>query len=929
MPVLSFAEFRASPPPDFDLVIVGSGPAGLAIAHAFRNSSFRVAILESGGIEPSRATEALNEIVSIGERRTDPELVRRRCVGGTSTIWSGRCGMFDAIDYAQRDWLQLSGWPIDADALAGQVRRAGELFGLMPNLSGNHALRDLRQPLDGKGWNADLLAPVVWQFSSRDGDAEIEHFAHDDYAAADELAILRHSGRKTPVDFGRAHIGWLRESRTIFLITHATVHEVLVNTSGKRVSGLLVRGPDGDVHRLAASHVVLACGGIDNARILLASRSSMPAGLGNARDQVGRYLADHTFTELGSFGAGAARQLRRRMGIRHYQKSGAPQLYCFGLRLSPVLQRREGLMNAAVHLVEFGARTNPLSSLAAGVRALRQDRDIAAATRSIGQGLARPMALVENVADRFLHRRVALNDPDRTVMGAVVEQVMNPESRVRLSDRTDQFGMPLPEIDWRFNEIEYRTARRFRDIMRDELARMGMDAGDAPRWDSFETWRETLTDLAHPMCTTRMSEDPATGVVDANCQVHGIDGLFVAGSSVFSTPGHMNPTQMIVALALRLADHLNICMTTGQAEVRPLRPRLRVGIVGAGDRIRRIYAPALAEVSDRIEVIGITSRRQATAEQLASQTGWKVFPDPFRMVSEGAADFVIVAVSPGANDAVYPQMAALGCPLLLETPFCWSLRSGRKLLTRMKKAQATVGLAEQFPFLPHAQLMRKVIELGGVGVARTAVNDLAHYDYHGLARLRRTLDLWDEVVSVSAQRVAVPGTQAPLDDAMFYYRSGAALQHRFLPDDEAAAALEPARFHVVGDEGYLADHATGHQTDAPIYAPRRIEDGRGHLLELSIDSRAGPVVWRNPFAASGLDDEQIAVATLLAEMAEAVAYGGSPAYDAEDGLFDVEMLTAMRASEARDGKRVPMGVSVLWEKLRRELHARVLGRLAR
>lgn len=119
MAVLSFADFKASSLPVFDLVIVGSGPAGLAIAHAFRNSSFRVAILESGGTEPSRATEALNEIVSIGERRTDPELVRRRCVGGTSTIWSGRCGMFDAIDYAKRDWLPLSGWPIDADVLAG------------------------------------------------------------------------------------------------------------------------------------------------------------------------------------------------------------------------------------------------------------------------------------------------------------------------------------------------------------------------------------------------------------------------------------------------------------------------------------------------------------------------------------------------------------------------------------------------------------------------------------------------------------------------------------------------------------------------------------------------------------------------------------------------------------------------------------------
>lgn len=921
MPVLSFSDFQASSPPDFDLVIVGSGPAGLAIAHAFRDSPFRVAVLESGGIEPARAVEALNEIVSIGERRADPELVRRRCVGGSSTIWTGRCGMFDAIDYAGRDWLQLSGWPIDADALAGQVARAGELLGLMPNLSITHALRDLRQPFDRKGWNADLLAPVVWQFSSRDGDTAIEHFAHDDYTAADELAILRHSGRKTPVDFGRAHIGWLRQSRTVFLITHATVQEVLAEDSGKRVSGLLVCGPDGQPQRLAASRVVLACGGIDNARILLASRSSTPAGLGNAHDQVGRYLTDHTFTEFATFGAGKARLLRRRLGVRYYERWGARQSYCFGLRLSPVLQRREGLMNASVHLVEFGSRPNPLAAVAAGVRALRHDRDLAVAAGNIGRGLAQPVALFENVADRFLHRRAALNDPDRTVMGGVIEQRLNPDSRLRLSDRTDRFGMPLPEIDWRFDEIEYRTALRFRDIMRDELSRMGMDAGDPPGWDSFESWRATLTDLAHPMCTTRMSGDPATGVVDANCQVHGVDGLFVAGSSVFATPGHMNPTQMIVTLALRLADHLNACMSAGRADARPLRPRLRVGIVGAGDRVRRIYAPALAAVSDRIEVIGITSRQQATAEQLAAQTGWKVFPDPVRMAGEGEADFVIVAVSTGANDAVYRQLARLGRPLFLETPFCWNLRAGRKLLKHMQKAQTTVGLAEQFPFLPQACLQRKVIELGGIGVARTAVNDLADYDYHGVARLRRTLGLWDEVVSVTARRIGVPGVQAPIEDAVFHYCNGAELRHRFSGDDKAADTLGVAGFHVEGDEGRLAD--------APPGAPRRVEDEHGHLLELSVDSRAGPVAWRNPFAASGLDDEQVAVATLLAAMAEAVAHGGSPAYDAADGLFDVEMLAAMRASAARGGRRIRIGIPVIREKLERKLREKVIARFAR
>lgn len=921
MPVLSFAEFRAATALEFDLVIVGSGPAGLSIAHAFRNSRFRVAILESGGIEPARATEALNEIVSVGERRADPELVRRRCVGGTSTIWTGRCGMFDAIDYARRDWLPLSGWPIDGDDLAGQVRRAGELLGLMPNLSGEHALRDLRQPFDREGWNAALLSPALWQFSSRDAQGDILHFADENPAEAEGLAILRHSGRKTPVDFGRAHIGWLRESGSVFLVTHATVQEVLTTEGARQVSGLLLRGPDGEGHRIAASRVVLACGGIDNARLLLASRGSLSVGLGNGRDQVGRYLTDHTFSELGSFGPGAAGALRRRLGTRLYQTPSAKQVYCFGLRLSPALQRREGLMNASVHLVEFGARGTPLSDLAAGLRAVLRDRDLGAGLRSVGRGLGQPAALAGNLADRFVHRRSLLSMPERTVMGAVVEQQLDPESRVRLAARTDRFGMPLAEIDWRFNEVEYRTARRFREIMREELARLGMEAGDPPPWDSYDSWKATLTDLAHPMCTTRMSEDPATGVVDANCQVHGVEGLFVAGSSVFATAGHMNPTQMIVALALRLADHLNAAMSSGRAEAAPLRPKLRVGIIGTDERVLSVYAPVLDAIRERVEVVGLAAPERGAGGRIAQGTGWRVFDEPSHLVAEGAADFVIVAVPPGENDGVYPRMAELGRPLFLETPFCWDLGSGRRLLQRLRKARLTVGVAEPFPFMPQARLMRKVVDLGAIGVPATATNDLEHYDYHGIARLRRTLGLWDEVVSVTARREEVPGAGARIEEAVFAYGGGATLRHRFLADDRVVAAMGTAEFRVAGDEGALADDVTGFRDNAPVPGPRRIVDGRGELVALAFDGRIGPVLWRNPFAGSGLDDEQIAVASLLMEMADAVAHGGSPAYDAADGLFDVEMMAAMRASADRGGRRVRIGIPVLREK--------VIGRLRR
>jgi len=923
MPVFSFSDVLTSPLPEFDLIVVGSGPAGLSIANAFRDTPYKICVLESGGIEPGKKSESLNDIVSVGHKRADPELVRRRCVGGTSAIWTGRCGMFDAIDYQSRSWLKLSGWPIDGGHLEGQIARAGAILGL-PNLSVRHALRDLKQPFDRKLWDEERLLPVVWQFSSRGADAITEHFAHDSNELPNELAILRHSGRKTPVDFGRAHLGWMRESKNIHLLIHATALEIVTDPSGRCVTGIRLCGPDGETRTMNGSRVVVACGGVDNARLLLASRGVVPVGLGNEHDQVGRYLSDHTFTELGSFSRGKAKALRRRLGPRLYERHGTNHSLCFGLRLSPALQRREGLMNAAAHLVDFGTRVAPLTLIASGLRKLRTGADMTNASREVLSGLMQPVALAEGMLDRLVRKRASLNDPDVTVLGCVVEQPLNPASRIRLSERTDRFGSPLPEVDWRIDEAEFRTARRFREIMVAELSRLGMDTPDLPDWEDLgiESWRDRLVDLAHPMCTTRMSDDPQTGVVDANCKVHGVEGLYIAGSSVFSTPGHMNPTQMIVALALRLADHLHAALANEHTPSKPvaIRPKVRVGIVGAGDRINRIYRPALKAASARIEVVGITSRNHSTAQKLADEAGWTAYPDPLQMLEKGAPDFVLAAVSSDANDGVYQQFPNFNRPLLLETPFCWSLWAGRKLMRRIRASQEIVAVAEQFPFMPLAQLQRKVIDLGCIGAQHTAINQFSDYDYHGVARLRITLDRWDDVVSVNATRMS-EGSGEAWDDASFNYRSGGVLKHQFSHGNAPSATARQRDFHVLGSEGSLTDTAlsfSDSKGELHIKYVRRIEHD-GCLQELSISTPIGLVTWKNPFAHHGLDHEQIAVASMLLSMAEAVSHGGSPAYDAADALFDIEMLAAMRASEARKGRQARTGVSPFWEKARKRL----------
>jgi choline dehydrogenase-like flavoprotein len=145
-------------------------------------------------------------------------------------------------------------------------------------------------------------------------------------------------------------------------------------------------------------------------------------------------------------------------------------------------------------------------------------------------------------------------DADLAIIGAG-EQQPNRDSRVTLSDRRDALGLPMTRLDWRLTAADKASLRRNLRALGAEFAAAGigrlhltLPEGDA--------WPEELTGGNHHMGTTRMAADPRQGVVDADCRVHGIDNLYVAGSSVFPTCGAANPTLTIVALALRLADHL-------------------------------------------------------------------------------------------------------------------------------------------------------------------------------------------------------------------------------------------------------------------------------------------------------------------------------------------------------------------------------------
>jgi len=136
-----------------------------------------------------------------------------------------------------------------------------------------------------------------------------------------------------------------------------------------------------------------------------------------------------------------------------------------------------------------------------------------------------------------------------------VEQVPRPENRIVLTHERDRFGLPKARLEWTLDPNEERTYRRGMELVLDALETYAPGIG-RQRFADPKPWPNEVLGTWHHIGTTRMAEDPSLGVVDADTKVHGVDNLFICGSSVFPASGATAPTLTIVALALRLGDHL-------------------------------------------------------------------------------------------------------------------------------------------------------------------------------------------------------------------------------------------------------------------------------------------------------------------------------------------------------------------------------------
>jgi choline dehydrogenase-like flavoprotein len=508
-----------------DLCIVGAGPAGITVAKQFQTGRTRVCLLESGGRAVERRPQRRNRGESVGYPIHRLDQSRVRAFGGTSRHWPPDEGLairpLDPIDFETRSGLPWSGWPFDRAHLepwyvSAQAVCQGGPYDYDPSgwtEGGNNALC-----LDD-----DTVGTTVFQH----GPA-----AFDGYHA--ELA----------------------DAPAVTVFQHATVTELLPDDHDRdRVDRVDVRRDDGSHFFVRARVFVLAAGGIENPRLLLLSRRAQPSGLGNAYDLVGRFFAERLSARTGYIvpdspeliDQAAFYDIRPARGTR---VQGA-------LRVAEAVQAERQLRNCAFFLLRRDASitAEAVRSLATMVKAARR-RPVAPGmlghARNVVTG-ARGLAgyAAGSVAAR---RGAGHARPEVLVIRVQGEQAPNPDSRITLGERTDEFGLPVARVGWRVGEDDVASIRTSQELL--DAALRGAGLGRVGGMLGSEHPPVLFEGNYHHLGATRMHPDPGRGVVDADAKIHGVRNVYVAGSSVFPTYGCSNPTLTIVALALRLADHV-------------------------------------------------------------------------------------------------------------------------------------------------------------------------------------------------------------------------------------------------------------------------------------------------------------------------------------------------------------------------------------
>ncbi len=492
----------------FDVCICGAGVAGITLALKL-SPRLNVVLLEAGGYEVSENSQNVYKGTNVGREYFNLNTTRLRYFGGTSNHWSGWCRPLDSYDFSPKPYAQYTGWPIKQNDLEPYLEEAKSILDIpiqRENIKSNAF--DHMQDLINK--SQDFKSIEFWL--------------------------------SAPTRFGKKYKAELERRTNITCYLNANVTDISLYESFPRVRALEFCDYSGRVFKIHAQIIILAAGGIENPRILLNSNYQIKEGLGNKGDLVGRFFNEHPHYIVG--GVILEDVVKENFKKKWILKD--PRYFRFFSPKYNFMQRNK-ILNCGIHYEPFNPNRTRRSNFKDRLRAIVCDSDLAMGAINKIRGKE---VVCKTIWDGFL-----------TLSS---EQMPNPSSRISLGSDLDRFGNRRIILDWRLSEIDKRTVQLTAIRFGITLASLGLGRVRLFDWviSRDEKLKLRSYDMGgvaanHHMCTTRMDNSSHNGVVDSNQRVFDIDNLYIAGSSVFSTGGHANPTLTIVQMSLRLSEHLN------------------------------------------------------------------------------------------------------------------------------------------------------------------------------------------------------------------------------------------------------------------------------------------------------------------------------------------------------------------------------------
>jgi choline dehydrogenase-like flavoprotein len=520
--LLDFRSVESGAKLETDVGIIGAGAAGITIALELMKSRIGVYLLESGGFNNDLSTQSLYKGESIGLPYYPLENTRLRFFGGSTNHWTGLCAPLTEIDFEARPWVPYSGWPISRADLEPYYARAQPVLNLGPYFYDERIWKLLRvAPLQ---FNPDKIRTTFWQFSN-------------------PIARL-----------GQKYKAALEQADRVRLLVNGNVINIQTNKTGSTVQFVDIATLEGKRARLWAKRFILACGGLENPRLLLVSNRVEQAGIGNRQGLVGRFFTEHLHGDIGEL---VSDDYARLLNI-YLKKTQDGQSYLPALQLGTVTQRMERVLNSAVEIQEVTKLDSGWQTAKNLYEKIRQGQKIDDLPSAIWRIVKDFDQIASNAYRRFVLGKFIPPPTERIKFFSFAEQSPNPDSRVTLSDQKDALGINRIKLDWRLSDLDRYSIATLVKTLAAEFGRLNSGRVRAHNWvlaDSAD-WGKNIWGGNHHMGTTRMADSPQFGVVDKNCRVHGVANLYVAGSSVFVTGGYANPTLTVIALALRLADHV-------------------------------------------------------------------------------------------------------------------------------------------------------------------------------------------------------------------------------------------------------------------------------------------------------------------------------------------------------------------------------------